>query len=76
MLIRTTLRLKENLKKDAERKALEDNTTLQEIFNLALYQYLDKDAKKKAKKIVFRSKHLGTTLDNLRRADYYSDPKI
>lgn len=75
MLIRTTLRLKENLKKTAEKKALEDNTTLQEIFNRALENYLQQEAKKEAKKIVFKSYHLGKKLDNLTRSDYYPDPR-
>ena len=59
MLIRTTLRLQENLKKTAERKALNEDITLQEIFNRALREYLEKDAKKEAKRIVFKSHHLG-----------------
>ena len=74
-LVRTTLRLKENLKKRAERKAIDDNTTLQAIFNHALEQYLEKDAKKQAKKIIFKTHDLGVNLDNLRREDYYPDPK-
>ena len=45
MLVRTTLRLKENIKRSAEKKAHEDNTTLQDIFNRALEEYLEKDAK-------------------------------
>ena len=74
-LIRTTLRLKEHLKKRAERKAIDENTSLQEIFNRALDQYLEKDAKKQAKKIIFKTHDLGVNLDNLRREDYYPDPK-
>ena len=74
MLIRTTLRIKENLKKDAERKALQIDTTLQNIFNTALEQYLERDAKKQAKKIVFKTHDLGQPLDNLKRADYYPRP--
>ena len=75
MLIRTTLRLQDNLKKTAQRKALLDDVTLQEIFNKALAQYLEKDAKKEAKRIVFKSHHLGKKLDNLTRSDYYPDPE-
>ena len=74
MLVRTTLRLKENLKKDAEKRALEENTSLQEIFNRALDAYLEKEAKKEAKKIVFKTHNLGVALDNLTRADFYPDP--
>ena len=76
MLIRTTLRLKENLKKTAERKALQDDITLQEIFNRALEEYLDKDARNEAKKIIFKIHHLGEPLDNLTRDDFYPDPKV
>ncbi|MBU1000316.1 hypothetical protein KKE78_02900 [Patescibacteria group bacterium] len=75
MLIRTTLRLNENLKKTAEKKALEDDVTLQEIFNKALEEYLEKDARKKAKKIIFKTHHLGEPLDNLTRDNFYPDPK-
>lgn len=74
MLVRTTLRLKENLKKTAEHKALREDTTLQEIFNRALEDYLEKEAKKEAKKIVFKSYHLGKKLDNLTRDDFYPEP--
>lgn len=76
MLIRTTLRLKESLKKTAEKKALQDDVTLQEIFNRALEEYLEKDAKYEAKKIIFKTHHLGEPLDNLTRDDFYPDPKI
>ncbi|OGE10257.1 hypothetical protein A3A60_01915 [Candidatus Curtissbacteria bacterium RIFCSPLOWO2_01_FULL_42_26] len=76
MLVRTTLRLKENIKRSAEKKAHEDNTTLQDIFNRALEEYLEKDAKKQAKKIVFKTHNLGAPLDNLTRDDFYPDPKF
>lgn len=76
MLIRTTLRLQENLKKTAEKKALRDDVTLQEIFNRALEEYLNKDAKKEAKRIIFKTHRLGEPLDNLTRDDFYPDPKI
>jgi len=74
MLVRTTLRLKENIKRSAEKRAHEQNTTLQEIFNNALEDYLDKEAKKYAKKIVLKKHDLGVPLDNLRRKDYYDEP--
>lgn len=76
MLIRTTLRIHDNLKKIAQRKALEENTTLQDIFNKALESYLKNQAKKEAKKIVFKTHHLGEPLDNLTRDDFYPDPKF
>lgn len=74
MLIRTTLRINKGLKKNAERKALQDDVTLQEIFNRALEEYLEKEAKKEAKKIVFKTHNLGVPLDKLRRNDYYDSP--
>lgn len=74
MLVRTTLRIKENLKKSAELKALQDDISLQDVFNRALEHYLDKEAAIEAKKIVFKAHDLGKPLDNLKRADYYSKP--
>ena len=74
MLVRTTLRLKANIKMIAERKALTEDTTLQEIFNRALAHYLEQDARTQSKKIVFKTHDLGKPLDNLRRADYYTQP--
>jgi len=73
-LVRTTLRLEENLKHTAERVALEERTTLQDIFNRALKSYLEKENKKKAKKIIFKTHNIGKALDNLTRKDYYSNP--
>lgn len=75
-LIRTTLRLKQDLKKRAEQKAFDENTSLQAIFNRALEQYLENQAKKKAKKIIFKAYHFGKNLDSLTRDDFYSDPTI
>lgn len=75
-LIRTTLRLKENLKKRAEKKAFEENVSLQAIFNAALELYLDQKAKLQAKKITFITHNLGKALDNLTRDDFYPEPKI
>ena len=76
MLIRTTLRIKEDLKKSAEQKALQDDVTLQEVFNRALEDYLEKDAKKQSKRIVFKTHDLGVPLDNLTRKDFYPEPKL
>lgn len=74
MLIRTTFRIKGDLKKSAERKALQDDVTLQEIYNRALEHYLEKEARVEAKKIVFKTHDLGKPLDNLKRVDYYTKP--
>ena len=74
-LVRTTIRLNSQLKKFAERKALEDDISLQKIVNIALEKYLEDEGKKEAKKIIFKTHHLGKPLDNLTRDDYYQDPK-
>lgn len=73
-LTRTTLRVRTDLKKAAARRALETDTTLQEIFNRALESYLEQEAKREAKKIVFRTHNLGEPLDHLTRDDYYDAP--
>ncbi|OGG14037.1 hypothetical protein A3D77_00825 [Candidatus Gottesmanbacteria bacterium RIFCSPHIGHO2_02_FULL_39_11] len=74
MMQRTTLRLNKNLKKEAERLALEKETTLQTIFNEALAMYIKTTAKKKARKIIVKTHDLGVPLDNLTRKDFYPDP--
>lgn len=71
MLVRTTLRIDDNLKRIAQIKALEEDTTLQDIFNKALESYLRSQAKKEAKRIVFKTHNLGEPLDNLTRDDIY-----
>ena len=74
-LIRTTIRLNEYLKKFAEQKALEENSSLQEVVNNALERYFENEGKTEAKKIVFKTHRLGKALDNLTRNDYYQDPQ-
>lgn len=74
MTTRTTLRLDEQLKKQAERVAIEENTTLQDVFNQALAQFLDQKAQAKARKIVFKTHNLGRPLDKLTRKDFYPNP--
>jgi hypothetical protein len=72
-LVRTTIRLNNQLKRIAEHKALEENTSLQEIVNKALEKYLEAVGKNEAKKIIFKTHDLGIPLDNLTRSDYYSN---
>lgn len=72
--VRTTLRLRKDLKKQADDMAHAQDTTLQAIFNKALESYLKGEVKKKPKKIVFKTHNLGAALDNLTRDDYYDDP--
>ena len=71
---RTTLRLDPVLKKRVLQLAAEQNCSMQSICNVALQRYLDTTARKKAKKIVFKTYDFGTQLDNLTRDDYYDDP--
>ena len=75
-LARTTVRVEKRLKKEAERLALEEERTFQEIVNNALSEYLKNKAKKKADKIIFETVDLGVPLDNLTRSDYYDEPKF
>ena len=70
-LIRTTLRLPPDLKKAAERAAFDENRTLQDVFHRALRHYVETRARKRVKKIVFKTHNLGVPLDHLRRDDYY-----
>jgi hypothetical protein len=73
-LIRTTLRLPPDLKKAAERAALDEDRTLQEVFHRALRHYVETRAHTRARKIVFKTHDLGVPLDNLTRDDFYPDP--
>ena len=72
---RTTIRFYRNLKKEAERRAVERDTTFQSIVNDALRLYLRTDTKKQAKQLVFRTHDIGVGLDGLTREDYYDDPQ-
>ena len=72
-LIRTTLRIRENLKEALEKQALQEKKTLQELFNNAIEHFLQVKAQRKAKKIIFKTHNLGINLNGLRRKDYYSD---
>ena len=75
-LTRTTLRLRSDLKKMAEKYALEKDATLQEILNNALEEFLNNTYKKKAKKLIVPTVDLGEPLDNLTRKDIYGKPDI
>lgn len=63
-----------NLKRMAEKRAYEEDTSLQEIFNKALASYLEKEAQRETKRIIFKTHNLGKPLDNLKRADFYPRP--
>lgn len=69
--IRTTLRIEKQLKTAAERRALELDTTLQDIFNTALRNYLTKANEIKVKDILFYDRPISAKLNDLKREDYY-----
>ncbi len=74
-IVRTTLRLDKSLKKEAEKIALEEDTTLQNVVNLALDSFVEQKKKKAAKKkLKIISFNLGVPLDNLTRDDIYGEP--
>lgn len=73
-LVRTTVRLQADMKKAAEKQALEEDTTLQELLHRALTDYLVKSAKGRVRKFVLHTHNLGIPLDNLTRDDIYSLP--
>lgn len=75
-LVRTTVRLRQDIKKAAERKALEEDTTFGHIVHRALEEYFAKAAKRKARRLVFHTHDFGVPLDNLTRDDYYPDPAV
>jgi len=72
-LIRTSLRLRPDLKRAAELLAFDQHITLQEVLNRALDAQLKKEAKLKVKKMKFVNHRLGVALDGLKREDYYSE---
>ena len=74
-LVRTTLRIKPDLKKQAEKVAFNEERSLQDVFNAALDYYLKDKAQVKAKKIIFHTQDLGMSLDNLTRDEIYEEPK-
>jgi len=70
--VRTTLYLDKQLKKLADMQAVQEDTTLQEIFNKALRAELQKRMPSKKKKIDFITHKLNIP-DNLTRKDYYDE---
>lgn len=77
-IVRTTLRLDENLKKEAQLYAVSNGVTLQEVFNTALRAHLkrQKNKQQKQKLLKLRPVDLGINLDNLTRDDIYGEPEI
>lgn len=75
-LVRTTIRLEKPIKRQAEKLAFNKELTFQRVVNDALREYLQKQAKKKAGVFFIPTHDLGTPLDNLKRSDYYDEPKF
>lgn len=71
-LVRTTIRLRPDIKRATERKALEEETTFQALVHRALSEYLMSSARRKAARFVFHTHDLGVPLDNLTRDDFYA----
>ncbi|HYD34747.1 MAG TPA: hypothetical protein VD999_01625 [Vitreimonas sp.] len=72
-LIRTTIRLRPQLKKAAEMKALKLNMTFQALLEKAIEAYLSQESRQQAQKLVFKARDLGTPLDQLDREAIYAD---
>ncbi len=72
-LIRTTIRLPQQMKTAVEITAIKQRTTFQPIVTQAISQYMQKNTTKNLKKIKFMSKNLGSSLDNLTREEIYAD---
>jgi hypothetical protein len=74
-MVRTTLRIEQDLKKRADLMAVKENTTFQTIVNRALRENLTNKAKGRAKILVIPKLDVGVPLDNLTRDDIYGEPK-
>jgi hypothetical protein len=72
-MVKTTLRIQDGLKRAAQRQAIEEDTTLQDIFSRALEDYLQRTTTQKKRKINFITHDFGEPIDNLRRDDYYPE---
>ncbi len=71
--IRTTFRIEEQLKIEADKKAFDLNITLQKLFNDALRMLLKDLSRQKASRVVLFSKPVDKRIDNLTRDEIYED---
>ena len=74
-LTRTTIRIQTDLKKAAEKVAIDMDTSFQDVVNRALEDFIEKLEEKKVKKIIFKTHDFGEPIDNLVRDDFYPEPK-
>lgn len=72
-LTRTTIRLRPQIKKAAEIKAIELDITFQDLVEKAIEQLLVTLSHKKARQLVFKDRNIGATLDHLDREHIYAD---
>lgn len=75
-LVRTTIRLDPERKKRAQKLALEQNKSFQEIVTEALDNYLDKEATKKTEELFVPDFDLGEDLNKLTRDEIYEKPDL
>jgi len=71
MVIKTTLRLDETLVKEAKRKALEEDKTLQEVIDEALRGLLYKKVTRRNVSVEELTHHALKTTGSIKRADIY-----
>lgn len=72
-MIRTTIRLDEDIFKEARKKAIEERKPFADIVNSALREYLKAEQKKLVrKKVEFGAYHIGAK-GTLRRVDIYAN---
>lgn len=71
-MIRTTVKLEENIFKEARKKAIDERIAFTDIVNQALKDYL-KGPRKKKNEFNFKIYNLGTIKGSLSRSEIYED---
>jgi hypothetical protein len=74
-LVRTTIRIPKDLKKEIQKKAIKDNKSFQDIVNEAVWEYVNRPYQRKPIKIKFANLHLGG-INKLTREDIYGTPNF
>ena len=75
-LVRTTIRLDPELKKKAQKLALEQDKSFQELIVEALDKYFEEEATKKAEEFFVPDFDLGKNINKLSRDDIYGEPDL
>ena len=73
MMIRTTVRLDEDLFKEARKKAIDQRVAFADIVNKALKDYLKEPKKAKTAKFELKVYNMGKVKGKISRADIYED---